>query len=658
MSNAELTSLLPSFLYGGAPAVLPDWASAQETAETNAEGRRSVRTFTSPDGLLALRITMQEYDDFPAVKYWPELIGCGRTHSAVVSDFRSFDLSLSGLPWAETELRAVTGSKCQPCDFTARKFSLTNIAQQDKLDFTSDEGRPSANWMPYFGLDITDSDGWEFAIGWSGAWNMKVSMGRDEIRCSFGMKNFASRLEPGETLRQPSVLVLRRTGMSAARFQTVIHDFMIAHNAPRNGRGELMKPILPVTVSGGNRRPEDAVKVIDYVVREHMPFDTVWVDAGWYGPEHTPDTTTNCGDCWWKYVGDWRVNTGIHPSGTLLPISDAAHAGGMRFLLWFEPERLVKSAPILKEHPEYARKSKDAVEERCLLNLGHEPAYRWIFSTLCRIIDENKVDIYRQDFNMNPYPVWTEFDEPDRIGVNEIRHITALYRLWDDLRAKYPDMLIDNCAGGGHRLDFELMSRSHTYCRSDYYICRGNREQRKYQHLMGQNAALNLLPWIPFQAGEANCAATFSDYEFFSIIGTGAVFTAPDWEGGCITREFTPEETAWFKKVFRVTDRIRKILTGKFYPLTAPAGLSETIWTAYEGFNPDSGEGFAAFFRRRNAAPAMTFELQSIDPDAKYEVEDASTGNTGILSGRCLARFTAAFDKAPDGKIIFFRKIG
>ena len=40
------------------------------------------------------------------------------------------------------------------------------------------------------------------------------------------------------------------------------------------------------------------------------------------------------------------------PNG-LRPISDAAHAKGMKYLLWFEPERAVVGTPLTIQHPEW-----------------------------------------------------------------------------------------------------------------------------------------------------------------------------------------------------------------------------------------------------------------------------------------------------------------
>ena len=77
------------------------------------------------------------------------------------------------------------------------------------------------------------------------------------------------------------------------------------------------------------------------------------------------------------------------------------------------------------------------------------------------LIEEFGVTIYRQDFNMAPGPVWTEADTPDRVGMSEIRHIEGLYAFWDELLARHPGLVIDNCSSGGRRIDLESISPRH-----------------------------------------------------------------------------------------------------------------------------------------------------------------------------------------------------
>ena len=79
---------------------------------------------------------------------------------------------------------------------------------------------------------------------------------------------------------------------------------------------------------------------------------------------------------------------------------------------------------------------------------------------------------------MDPGPVWRGMDAADRVGIAEAKHITGLYKFLDDMRARFPDILQENCASGGRRIDLEMISRAHTYCRSDYYI---GRKPKRYR---------------------------------------------------------------------------------------------------------------------------------------------------------------------------------
>ena len=77
------------------------------------------------------------------------------------------------------------------------------------------------------------------------------------------------------------------------------------------------------------------------------------------------------------------------------------------------------------------------------------------------------VDIYRHDFNLYPLHYWRSGEAPDRQGINEIRYITGLYDFFDALAADHSHLLIDSCASGGRRLDFEMQRRSLALWRSD-----------------------------------------------------------------------------------------------------------------------------------------------------------------------------------------------
>ena len=56
---------------------------------------------------------------------------------------------------------------------------------------------------------------------------------------------------------------------------------------------------------------------------------------------------------------------------------------------------------------------------------------------------------------MEPLPYWHAADTADRQGMAETRHIEGLYAFWDDLLKRHPNLIIDNCASGGRRIDLE-----------------------------------------------------------------------------------------------------------------------------------------------------------------------------------------------------------
>ncbi len=384
--------------------------------------------------------------------------------------------------------------------------------------------------------------------------------------------------------------------------------------------------------------------VLRYCVDNKMPFDTFWIDAGWCGAPHEDELYSNCGPHWFKYVGDWRVNTSVHPTGDLMPIADAVHHAGLKFLLWFEPERMTDSAPILKTHPEYRHGQ--------LVDYGNPEALKWIQDAVYGMIEKHRIDVYRQDFNMDPGPVWRGMDAPDRVGIAEVKHIVGMYKFLDDMRARFPDILQENCASGGRRIDLEMIARSHVYCRSDYYV---GRKPGDTAFILGQSGTLNLMPYLPFQGCEFNCVPVGDDYAAFSIISAGTVITPSDFDGGIIRRKITGEETAWFKKIFAVAARMRPFYMGEFYPLTDETGVGDDVWCAWQFDRPDLSAGFAIFFRRGAAIDASrTFRLGGIKPGAMYQIEDYD-GSKKTVDGLELENWTAKL--APRSfQLVFYKK--
>ncbi len=198
----------------------------------------------------------------------------------------------------------------------------------------------------------------------------------------------------------------------------------------------------------------------------------------------------------------WHLGSGWHPFPRRTPaVAHHAHDKGVQLILWFEPERVTKGSWLAVNHPEWIFGGKDGG----LLDLGNPAAWNWLVDHIDQFITGEGVDIYRQDFNMDPLGHWRANDASDRQGITEIKHVRGYLAYWDELRRRHPGMLIDSCASGGRRDDLETMRRAVPFLRSDYCTDPDGMQCHTY--------GFNL--WLPYYRG---AAGTTDAYDFRSNI--------------------------------------------------------------------------------------------------------------------------------------------
>ncbi|NLG13952.1 MAG: alpha-galactosidase [Lentisphaerae bacterium] len=650
---AELAKMLsPVFIYAGTAFSPATWQATTTLVDKSPAKTEYLLTYTSPDQKLKLEMTTRIYPEYPVVEIRPVLVAAGNENTGMIDDFLSFEIT-SKLETNAIRIRRVTGAKTVMTDFTRQDAILQRRHECDYAKMTTDEGASSATWLPYFGVDFDPLNGLEVAIGWTGAWKANFQYLGNEFKVTSGLERTHFVMRPGERFVMPSTVVYLRQNKSRRQGAVDFHRFIVNHKSPRDSKGNLFKSRLPITASGGNKTDENMLKIINFAkAHPEMPFDTFWVDAAWYGPHRETQQPPNCGPDWYIHVGDWKVNTWAHPDGNLRKVSDAANAAGLKFLLWFESERATATTPVFKEHPEWFHNRKNNPDpNQNLLDLGNKDAWHWIVETVSNHIKESNIGIYRQDFNMTwvTKRIWEENDEPDRLGVMEIKHINGLYEFWDELRRRFPDMLLENCASGGRRMDIEMMSRSHSYCRDDAHMSPHPEE-------LCQNITLNSTQYIPFTGGETFAISMLDDYGFLSCMAATTVVTPTDW-GLFFRKEFSQEEIAWLTRMVKIADRVRPYFQGDFYALTEPLMDSSDIWCAYQLDLPKTNEGFFIAFRRAACLrPTLALDLGNINPDKMYQVEIVG-GETKRLSGKELAAYVVTLDKPRSWQMVFYKPV-
>jgi alpha-galactosidase len=319
-------------------------------------------------------------------------------------------------------------------------------------------------------------------------------------------------------------------------------------------------------------------------------------------------------------TGNWQVNPAVYPDG-LRAVADAVHASGRKFLVWFEPERGWNGSDMVLEHPEYFYDFELGGNK--ILNLGNPEAEKWMYGMISGMMDEQGIDYYRQDFNTAPLGAWRRNDKPGRTGISEIRHIEALYRIWDRLIGRYPDILIDNCASGGRRLDFEMMHRSVPLWASDFQC------HQFFDSETAQSLVAGINAWLPC-FGFGTQYRPGDTYNFRSLLGPGMAFELFMYENSPVSDDYPYD---WHRKMLAEYRRAREFLSGDYYELTAQT-RDKCQWHVLQFDRPDRNGGCIIAMRRSNSPFKVSeFVLRGIDPNASYVFEDADKETSQTLSG-------------------------
>jgi alpha-galactosidase len=577
-----------SFRCGGkaSSALLESWRlKVEQSSERGGIVLRRI-TRTDPKTGLAVLCEVKEYTRFPVIEWVVRLKNASGRKSPLIEDLRSMDILArrGDFPY----LHHWNGDYNAPDGYEAFRAPL---AHEEEYRFAPAGGRGTDRAWPYYNLEWADSaQGLIAVVGWAGQWASRFAGARNgTVSLAAGQELTHFKLLPGEEVRTPVAVLMFYRG-DRERSQNLWRRWMFAHNMPR------LPEKLPASFYGANwgsemHQADEASQLtfFDRCCEEGLQPDVWWMDAGWYPCNGN-----------WPPTGTWEVDRERFPRG-LRFINDHVHRKGTKSLVWFEPERVVRGTWLQREHPEWLLStSKKTVEQNQLLDLGNPKAWKWLVEHFSKMIVDEGIDIYRQDFNFEPLPYWRANDAPDRQGITEIRHVEGYLAFWKELRRRFPDMLIDSCASGGRRNDLETMRLSVPLHKTDY----------KYDDLPTKQAFHHtLFQWIPFFAAGATGA---DEYSMRSAFAPGLV------TGFDVRRRDL--DYARLRRLVAEWRQLSEYYGGDFYPLT-PFNRDEAQWIAWQFHRPEKGDGMVQVYRRAKCPTAScALSLRELDEAATYEV--------------------------------------
>lgn len=322
--------------------------------------------------------------------------------------------------------------------------------------FGSRRGMSSHQHNPFFILaeeDTTEKHGSCYGMAFLYSGNFSFEVEKDQFRqtrIQIGILDemLDYPLEPGAEFCAPEA-ALAYTSDGFAALSHIYHGLIRGHVC----RGRYKNDARPVLANNWEATyfDFDGDEIIELARQaSELGIELFVLDDGWFGKRDTD----------YSGLGDWIVNE-KKLGGPLSEVSRAVNDMGMKFGLWIEPEMVSEDSNLYREHPDWAYviPGKRPVRGRSqlVLDFSRKEVVDYIFKSISEVIDSANVEYIKMDMNRSICDVFTAVEGYQNFGKIMHEYVLGVYDFLERLNERYPDMLIEGCAGGGGRFDMGML---------------------------------------------------------------------------------------------------------------------------------------------------------------------------------------------------------
>lgn len=292
---------------------------------------------------------------------------------------------------------------------------------------------------------------WAAQIAHNATWQMEYTRYSDNLSlsgsngdCEFGAwyKNIA----PDESYKTPSAYI---GAVDTDLFEACQSVVSIGKEARQN-YGEKGLPVCfnEFCTSWGEPTQDKMIAYANALKDRNIKY--VVIDAGWskgcYGGQ--------------RGNGDWIINEDIFPD--MKKMSDQIRSMGMIPGIWFEFEATTEGADVFKSEYDNLHLKRNGVvinngKWRTFWDFRKPEVVEYISNKVIGLLKECGFGYIKVDYNSN---IGLGCDGCESLGEGLRQHTQAVYNFFKKMKEEIPDLIIENCASGGHRLEPKMLGAS------------------------------------------------------------------------------------------------------------------------------------------------------------------------------------------------------
>lgn len=516
--------------------------------------------------------------------------------------------------------------------FTAPKYVLTqysgewaneaNKLSQDlhygkKVIDTKLGTRADMFVSPFFQLSLgdeateTEGDVLVGTLGWTGNFRYVFEVDNlGDLRVISGINPYFSAypLGKGETFVTPE-FIFTLSDQGTGKASRNLHDWARRHQV-KDGEGNRMTLLNNWEATYFDFDEDKLVKLIGEA--KELGVDMFLLDDGWFANKYPRNSDT-------QGLGDWDETASKLPNG-IGRLTEEAKKQGVKFGIWIEPEMVNPKSELYEKHKDWVitlpNRDEYYFRNQLVLDLANPKVQDYVFGVVDNLMTKYPdIAYFKWDCNSPITNIYSNYEDKDQQKLY-VDYVRGLYKVLDRIKAKYPDLPMMLCSGGGGRTDYEGLKYFTEMWPSD--------NTDPIERLFIQYGFSQVFP------AKVQCAHVTTWNKKAPIKFRTNVAMMGKLGFDLNLHDLTADELAYCKQSIKEYNRLKPvILDGDQFRLVSPYEGNHTV-TMFVNKKGTDAVVFAFDIHPRYNEKLLNVKLQGLKPGAKYRVHEINRADCSM----------------------------
>ena len=310
---------------------------------------------------------------------------------------------------------------------------------------------PVMKFFPFVALEDTHSHCvWGAQLAHEASWQMEIYRQDDGIHLTGGLADrdfghWSKEIPKDQSFESPKAII----SVCEGDIDYLCHR-LVTNGEKFVNRGPKCEQDLPIIfneycTTWGNPSEENISNILDKI--KDKGFDYFVIDCGWFKEDGIP---------WDISMGDYHISETLFPHGLDQTVSKI-RKNGMKPGIWFEIDNVGKASNAYKLTDHLLKRDGFPLTtySRRFWDMNDPWVYDYLHEKVIDMLKEYNFEYIKMDYNDT---IGIGCDGKESLGEGLRQNMEASVNFIKQIKKEIPDIIIENCASGGHKLEPLMMS--------------------------------------------------------------------------------------------------------------------------------------------------------------------------------------------------------